>query len=194
MLSEQQCELIETALTEDVEPRKVAAYLCLHMGLTLAEVAALRWEDIDREQEFLSIRNSIGRPGGGDDSAPAELLPLEDPRSLPMPKNVCRYLEENRGLYASGACFVLSGEAEVPAFYHIQNVLSSICNRYKIASSLSATELRGAFIRRCILSGADLYSLCVYIGIKQPNVIVRRYGKFFKARLDTVAVCADKRG
>ena len=37
MLTEQQCELIEKGLNEAVEPRKVAAYLCLHMGLMLAE-------------------------------------------------------------------------------------------------------------------------------------------------------------
>ena len=42
MLTEQQCEKIEKGLTAQVEPRRVAAYLCLHMGLTLAEAAALR--------------------------------------------------------------------------------------------------------------------------------------------------------
>ena len=42
MLTEQQCNLIERSLNEDVEPRKVAAYLCLHMGLMLSEVSALR--------------------------------------------------------------------------------------------------------------------------------------------------------
>ena len=40
MLTEQQCEKIEKGLTAQVEPRRVAAYLCLHMGLTLAEAAA----------------------------------------------------------------------------------------------------------------------------------------------------------
>ena len=42
MLTEQQCNLIERSLNEDVEPRKVAAYLCLHMGLMLSEVSTLR--------------------------------------------------------------------------------------------------------------------------------------------------------
>lgn len=49
MLTEQQCEKIEKGLTAQVEPRRVAAYLCLHMGLTLAEAAALRVGDIDFE-------------------------------------------------------------------------------------------------------------------------------------------------
>ena len=33
MLSEAQCMLVELGLTEQVDTRKVAAYLCLHMGL-----------------------------------------------------------------------------------------------------------------------------------------------------------------
>ena len=61
MLTEQQCNLVERGLTEDVEPRKVAAYLCLRMGLMLSEVSALRWRDIDLDAGTLSIVHIIGR-------------------------------------------------------------------------------------------------------------------------------------
>ena len=47
MLTEQQCNLIERNLNEDVESRKMAAYLCLYMGLMPSEVSALRWRDIN---------------------------------------------------------------------------------------------------------------------------------------------------
>ena len=60
MLTEQQCNLIERSLNEDVEPRKVAAYLCLHMGLMLSEVSALRWRDIDLKAGTVSIAHIIG--------------------------------------------------------------------------------------------------------------------------------------
>jgi acetyltransferase-like isoleucine patch superfamily enzyme len=186
MLSEQQCKLIETALTEDVEPRKVAAYFCLHMGLTLAEVAALRWQDIDLNACFVSIRNVIGRPDGSGSKAPAEFIPYDSPRTLPIPPHVGRYLSKNSGLYQSGICFVLTGETDVPAFYNMQNILTSICAKYKIANNLSATDLRNAFIRRCIQNGMDLYSICEYIGIKQPNVIMKRFEAYFTAKLDAV--------
>lgn len=42
MLTDEQCSIINRHLTENVEPRKVAAYLCLNMGLLLGEVTALR--------------------------------------------------------------------------------------------------------------------------------------------------------
>lgn len=180
MLTEQQCKFIETALTENVEPRKVAAYLCLHMGLTVAELTALRWQDIDLDARVLTLRSAV--------SAAGERMALDAPRPLPLPPHVWRYLGRHAGLYVSGDCFMLTGETALPAFYHLQNALTSLCVRYAVADSLSATDLRNAFIRRCIQSGMDLYSLCVYVGIKQPNVIVKRFGEYFRPRLD--AVCA----
>ena len=47
MLTDKQCSIINRHLTENVEPRKVAAYLCLNVGLLLGEVTALRRQDID---------------------------------------------------------------------------------------------------------------------------------------------------
>ena len=56
MLTESQCQLIEQELTGGVEPRKVGAYLCLHMGLMLSEVCALRWGEIDLTEGAVEIR------------------------------------------------------------------------------------------------------------------------------------------
>lgn len=40
----------------------------------------------------------------------------------------------------------------------------------------------------------DLYTLCAYVGIKQPNVIVKRFGEYFAPKLDDVSIlqkCID---
>ena len=65
MLTDKQCSIINRHLTENVEPRKVAAYLCLNMGLLLGEVTALRRQDIDIDAGVLHIRNVAGRGEGG---------------------------------------------------------------------------------------------------------------------------------
>jgi len=186
MLSEQQCRLIEQGLVTEVEPRRVAAYLCLHMGLMLAEAAGLRWQDIDLNEESIYLRNIIGKPEGGGKSAPVEFIPSDNTRVLPMPPQVVRFLKKHKELYKNGDCFIMSGDAGIPAFYRMQNVLSSICRQYKVADSLSAMDLRNAFIRRCIQSGVDLYTLCVYVGIKQPSVITRRFAEYFSPDLKAV--------
>lgn len=178
MLSEQQCKRIEIDLREDVEPRKVAAYLCLHMGLMLGEVTALQWKDIDLDSGTLILRNAV--------SSAAELVPFDPQRVLPMPLHVVRYLRQHGSLYKSGDCFILSGGKALPAFHHMQNILTTVAGRVALGSALSASDLRNVFIRRCIQSGMDLYSICVYVGIKQPNVIVKRFAEYFEPKLGYV--------
>lgn len=77
MLTDKQCSIINRHLAENVEPRKVAAYLCLNMGLLLGEVTALRRQDIDIDAGVLHIRNVAGRGEGGTASDPVELIPSD---------------------------------------------------------------------------------------------------------------------
>ncbi|MEA4964581.1 MAG: hypothetical protein VB055_02005 [Oscillospiraceae bacterium] len=179
MLSEQQCKLIETGLTENVEPRKVAAYLCLHMGLMLMEVTALQWKDIDLDHGVVTLCNVVNTAG--------ILVPLDMPRSLPMPPHVIRYLQQYSSLYESGDCYILTGGKKLPPFHHMQNILTTVAVRYNTGGSLSASDLRNAFIRRCIQTGMDLYSICVYVGIKQPNVIAKKFSQYFEPKFHCVA-------
>lgn len=169
-----------------MELRKVAAYLCLHMGLMLSEISALRWRDIDLDAGTLSIVHIIGRPKGCTADRAAEFLPADNPRDLPMPGELLSYLRQARKLYSGGDCFVMTGGTEVPAFHPMQNVLTNICNKYHVADRLSAMDLRNAFIRRRIQAGVDLYSLCAYVGIKQPNVLAKRLAEYLTADLNFV--------
>lgn len=187
MLSEQQCKLIEKGLSEDVEPRKVAAYLCLHMGLALAEICALRRSDIDLSSETLATSHVLARPNEGSVKAFA-LFPSEVQRGLPIPPHVLRYLSAHIDLYESDSCFIISGDTEPPAPHLMQNILTGICAKYRIAGAVSATDLRNAFIRRCLEVGIDLYSLCWFIGIRQPNSIVKKFSEYMKIKPESFAV------
>ena len=187
MLSEQQCKLIEKGLSEDVEHRKVAAYLCLHMGLTLAEICALRRSDIDLSSSNLTINHVLARSEEGSGKPPA-LFPSVVQRGLPIPSHVLRYLGSYIGLYKSDSCFIISGDTELPAPHLMQNILTGICTKYHIAEAVSATDLRNVFIRRCLEAGIDLYSLCWFIGIRQPNGIVKKFSKYMKIKPESFAI------
>lgn len=182
MLTERQCQLIEKELTEHPEPRKVGAYLCLNMGLMLSEVCALRLRDFDLSSGRVNIGSIAVKTKEG-----LSLMEADMPRSLPMPPHVRRFLEACRKLYSGEDCFIMTGTLEAPAFYMMQNLLSAVNKRQGIAATLSAMDLRNAFIRRCIQSGMDLYTLCFYVGIQQPNVIVKRFGEYFEARPESVS-------
>jgi len=180
MLTEAQCKLIEKGLTEDVDSRKVAAYLCLHMGLMLMEVTALQWKDVDLDAQTATLRCSV--------SAALEIVPFDPPRVLRIPPHVVRYLQKHSGLYESGESHILSGKDTLPPFHLMQNILTTVSLQQKLGEPLSATDLRQTFIRRCIQAGMDLFNLCAYIDIKQPNVIVKKYAEYFPRHQDGIDV------
>lgn len=182
MLSEQQCRLIEKELTEDPEPRKVGAYLCLNMGLMLSEVCALRWGDIKPAAGVAEIDKMAVKTRSG-----LAITEADMPRSLPIPPHVLRFLNRCRSLYPGDDCFIMTGDKQLPAFHMMQNVLSAVNKRRAVATTLSAMDLRNAFIRRCIQAGMDLYTLCWYLGIRQPNVILKRFEEYFVPRPEQVS-------
>ncbi len=187
MLTESQCAKIEKALTEDVEPRKLAAYLCLHMGLTVAEASALRVGDIDFEANTLAVKRLLSKA-----ASPASgryvIVEDENSRVLPMPPHVARLLKESLRLYPNRDCYIISGGNEVPGAHLLQNVLSSVNKKYAVTDKLTALKLRNAFIRRCLEAGIDLYTVASYIGIRQIDEIQGKFAAYLKARLEQISL------
>ena len=187
MLTEGQCRIIEDALTTEAEPRKLAAYLCLHMGLTLAEASAVRLFDVNFAAGTLTVRSTLTRqedtPGKG---RYYELTSAGFVRTIPMPPHVKRLLESNMGFYADGGCFLISGEHSVPRAHLLQNLLTSINDKHHLTYKVSAGMLREVFIRRCLESGIDLYTISVFVGVKQLSEMQKKYGEYLKAYINKI--------
>lgn len=185
MLSESQCMLVEKALTEDMEPRKLAAYLCLHMGLTVAEATALRLCDLNLDTGMLAIRSTLTRMDQAA-SGKYEIISGGNERALPMPLHVVKLLKEHIDLYKDADCFLINGEHSVVGAHLLQNLLFSINKKYSIADSLTAIKLRNAFIRRCIESDIDLFTIGSYVGIKQIGEIQKKFAAYLIPRPEKI--------
>jgi UDP-3-O-[3-hydroxymyristoyl] glucosamine N-acyltransferase len=177
--------IVEKALTEDIEPRKLAAYLCLHMGLTVAEATALRLRELDFDTGTLTIRNTMIR-AEQDASSKFEIVAADSERILPMPPHVIKLLKEYLYIYKDTDCFVVNGERSVAGAHLLQNVLFSINTKYNITDNLTANKLRNAFIRRCIESDVDLYTISAYTGIKQFGEIQKKFAGYLVPRPEKV--------
>ncbi len=177
MLTEFQCMQIEKALTDNIEPRKLAAYLCLHMGLTVAEATALRLCDIDFKNKTLTIHNTLTRAASSS-AQKYKITAGETDRKLFIPDHVVKILEENIDLYPDPECFLISGNQTTPGAHLLQNLLLSINSKLNIAKSLTAIKLRNAFIRRCLENDIDLYTIASYIGVKQVGEIQKKFAGY----------------
>ena len=190
MLNEDQCRIVEKELTQNIEPRKLAAYLCLHMGLTLAEASAVRLMDFDFRSKMLTIRNSITRLEGTTGKGRFyELSPACNARVIYIPPQVIRLFKSIAlSMYSNRECFIISGSTEAPRAHLLQNLLASINNKYNITAKISAGMLREAFIRRCLENGIDIYTISVYIGIKQLSEIQKKYESYMKANTKKIDI------
>jgi len=177
MLSDSQCLVLEKALTENVEPRKLAAYICLHMGLTVAEASAVCIKDIDFVAQTLTVNKLLSRNSKG-----FILKEAEKNRVLPLPPHVNKLLAQNLNFYSDKNCFLINAKTELPKSHYIQNLLVSINNKYHIAKNLTAVTLRNVFIRRCLECGIDVFTVCELVGIKQIGEIQKKYGQYLIAR------------
>lgn len=192
MLTDSQCVLLEKGLTEDIEPRKLAAYLCLYMGLSSAEASALKIADINFVNGTLTVSRVLTRKPNdtskctSKDAARGEkwsymVVPAGTfKRSLPMPPHVYRLLHDNAGLYPDESRFLISTETELPRSYYLQNVLTSIGLKYGIASGITPIMLRNVFIRRCLENGVDLCTLGAVLGIQHLDEIAKKYKEYIK--------------
>lgn len=179
MLSESQCLTIENALTDEIEPRKLTAYLCLHMGLTLGEASAVRFEDIDFNSKTLTIRNTLSRTDEPSVKGRTyALYPSEAARTIPIPPQVLKLFSENANLYLDGKCFLINAKHETPKAHMLQNLLVSINDKYHLTKQISVGMLREVFVRRALECGIDLYTVSVLLGVKQLAMIQKKYGKY----------------
>jgi len=180
MLSDEKCAILEKALTEDVEPRKVAAYLCLHMGLSGSEASAIRLGDCDLEQRTITIRNGLIRIAGahGASDEAFTIQPAELERTLPIPEHVYSFLSKYLHLYPEDDCYLVSGGTEQPKVHYLQNVLFSINGKYKLTRKLSVNTLKEIFIHRCFQCSIDIYTVSEILGLKKIDTIQRKYAEY----------------
>lgn len=216
MLTDEQCALLEQGLTEEVEPRKLAAYLCLYLGLTSAEASALRLSDLDLDKSEVKIERVLTRrqnalpiekqTGLSNDDlwSYATALAGAAERIIPLPYHVRRLITENLQLYKNIDTYIVSGDNEIPKSHYLQNILVSINRKYNIvlndkqkvdSNGITPIMLRNVFIRRCLETKIDLISLGAVLGVLHVDEIVRKFGEYIKPdqssieRLDRFSYC-----
>jgi integrase len=85
------------------ERLKAAFILCLGSGLRLGELLALRWEDVDLQEEIIKVRQSLNRLKTLDEDSPTKTkLIFQEPktengrRNIPIPTNIVAELKTHK--------------------------------------------------------------------------------------------------
>lgn len=170
-------ERLMNFLNRDMDLYKLGVMLCLHTGLRLGELCALKWSDIDMKNRIMYISSTIQRlPSLNQSSNGGRTVLMET-----TPKSVCsqREIPINDMLYQKLVEFghdekyVIGGEKPIdPRTY-----------QKKFASYLESADieyrpfhtLRHTFASCCVAYGTDAKALSEILGHSSVQITLNRY-------------------
>ena len=84
-LSELSNQVLEAYLLQNVDSIKAGVLLCLYTGIRIGELCALKWKNIDLENEQIEIRTTMQRIRNTEGASPGKLQAAEKTQTEKMP-------------------------------------------------------------------------------------------------------------
>ncbi len=172
-LNEEQALLVEQVLLNHNSTTSLAFLLCLYMGLSVAEVCAVRYSDFHDGKLRVDHKMLDTKPLTGQMIS----IPM---RNIPIPRCVAALLMQNA--FAESDKFILTGASETVAKpLHAINMFRKI-SRHANLPSIHPDALRSTFIRRACEAAINLETLAALTGM-EAALIKRRFSGYFKTDL-----------
>ena len=161
-------------LFQKMDKAKMAVLLCLHTGLRLGELCALKWTDIDFGNRMVSVNQTVQRlyrEGGKTKTVLLETEPKSEysRREIPLPVMILELFEKIRheGNYVFGKDKPMEPRT---LQNHFKRLLKKAGLKHK-----NFHALRHTFATNCIESGADIKSLSEILGHSDVQISLNRY-------------------
>jgi integrase len=172
-LSEQQ--KLEKYVLTNITPTKLGIYLSLYTGLRIGEVCALKWSDINFNEQVIHIRSTVTRIKN--ENGQNELI-IDKPktkasiRDIPIPIFVCCQLMKVKENSISE--FVISdkiGFLNPRTYEYRYHKILDDCN----ISQINYHALRHTFATRCIEANGDVKLLSEILGHSSVSITMDLY-------------------
>lgn len=161
-------------LQSHINPRNFGILLCIHTGIRIGELCALKWSDIDLDNRTVKIDKTMIRTYTKIDGSVLRITPPKSRSSnriIPLNSSIMYYANL---LQQDDDCYVLTGTNK----YIEPNKFRLYYNR--ILKSLRIDHrnfhaLRHTFATRCIECGCDYKSLSQILGHSNVSITMNLY-------------------
>ena len=166
-------------LTENFTFLNLGILLCLHTGLRIGEVCALRWEDIDADNGMLCVQRTIERIYVLSDGDKHTELQLSTPktrnsqREIPLTKDLLRLLKPFRKV-VNPQFYILTNSPKPTEPRTYRNYYRHLLNSLNIPF-IKFHGLRHSFATRCIESGCDSKTVSILLGHANISTTLNLY-------------------
>ena len=157
-----------------LDSSRTAVLLCLHAGLRLGELCALRWADIDLQDKTLTVNRTVQRVAAPDQRRSTVLLET-DPKSESSRRTI-PLTEELLGLLSR-----LKGEK--PYVFGGERPLEPRTMQYRFKKLLEEAGIQGrsfhalrhTFATNCVENGMDVKALSELLGHSDVKITLNHY-------------------
>ena len=152
----------------------IGILLCLYTGLRIGELCALKWQDIDFQNEQISVTKTIQRISYDDGTteivvgSPKSVTSVRD---VPIPEFVCKELIKFKG---SAHSYILSGYGTPVEPRTMQNRFKSVLKQCGIRD-MNFHSLRHTYATMCVEKGFDPKALSELLGHADVSITMNRY-------------------
>lgn len=182
-----------TFVAENFTFRNLGILLCLHTGMRIGEVCALKWEDIDIAQGIINVRRTIERIYIIENGERRTELIISTPktqnsiREIPLSKALIKMIKPLKKV-VNDTFFVLTNESKPTEPRTYRNYYKSVLQSLKIPL-LKFHGLRHSFATRCIESQCDYKTVSVILGHANISTTLNLY---VHPNLEQKKRCIDK--
>lgn len=175
-LSRKEQRKLFLVLYHQIDRWKLAVLLCLYTGLRLGEVCALKWEDIDRESQLLTVNRTVQRLYIKGYVTKTILLETEPKssysrREIPLSSPILQLLFQLPHAPEEEYIFGKNKPAEPKT---MQNYFKRFLKKANL-SNKNFHILRHTFATNCIEGGIDVRSLSEILGHSDVQITLNRY-------------------
>lgn len=171
-LTDKEEKILDQYLTHMPDSLKKAVVLAWKAGLTIGEVCALTWADLDMEQKRIKVSRLCQRVHGG-------LAYLdEDARYVPIP------VELDVEAYRYGGHVVRSSRGEDTEPRLCQIWLKKFLSEENLSQDITYAVLRNTYIRTLMEKGIDFIEVSRLSGCRDLNDLWKKYGDFYRVDQD----------
>lgn len=177
VLSKDMYEKMMISIKREMDFEALGYAVSLYTGMRIGEVCALRWEDIDMEQEIISVTKTLQRVYFKEGKSGKTKLIIGPPKSkaavrdIPISQALKELLLRR---VCKGECYLLSGTTKAiePRLYrkHFERFLER-----NGLEPIRFHSLRHTFATRCIERGADCKTVSCLLGHASVSLTLSLY-------------------
>lgn len=159
----------------EITDTSLGVLITLNTGLRIGEICALKWENIDLENQVIYVKNTLSRSKGMDEHWMWELEKPKTPKSVrivPIPMSLIRVLRKY--LPQAPEHFVLSGQSSFLCPRTFEYRYHKLLNNSGIPQ-INFHALRHSFATRCVEAGIDIKTLSELLGHSNVGITLNIY-------------------